>query len=48
MAYPKDYRYTKEHEWIQVNGKTGLVGITHYAQDQLGDIVRLTLPEAGA
>jgi|SRR5882724_5547711 len=48
MAYPKDYRYTKEHEWIQVNGKTGLVGITDHAQDQLGDIVHLTLPEAGA
>ena len=47
MAYPKDYRYTKEHEWIQIKGNTGLVGITEYAQEQLGDIVHLNLPEVG-
>jgi len=33
MAYPKDYKYTKEHEWIQVKGNTGLVGITDHAQE---------------
>jgi glycine cleavage system H protein len=48
MAYPKDYKYTKEHEWIQVNGKTGLVGITDHAQESLGDIVFVELPKAGA
>jgi glycine cleavage system H protein len=48
MAYPKDYRYTKEHEWIQVNGNTGLVGITDHAQESLGDIVFVELPKVGA
>ena len=48
MAYPKDYKYTKEHEWIQVNGKTGLVGITDHAQESLGDIVFVELPKVGA
>jgi glycine cleavage system H protein len=48
MAYPKDYKYTKEHEWIQVNGKTGLVGITDHAQESLGDIVFVELPKIGA
>lgn len=48
MAYPKDYKYTKEHEWIQVKGKTALVGITDYAQQSLGDIVFVELPKAGA
>ena len=48
MAYPKDYKYTKEHEWIQVNGKTGLVGITNHAQESLGDIVFVELPKVGA
>jgi len=47
MAYPQDYKYTKEHEWIQVKGNVGTVGITDYAQQQLGDIVHLTLPEVG-
>ena len=47
MAYPKDYKYTKEHEWIQVKGNVGTVGITDYAQSQLGDIVHLNLPEPG-
>jgi len=45
MAYPKDYRYTKEHEWIQVKGNTGLVGITDHAQESLGDIVFVELPK---
>ena len=48
MAYPKDYKYTKEHEWIQVNGNTGLVGVTDHAQESLGDIVFVELPKAGA
>ncbi len=47
MAYPKDYRYTKEHEWIQVSGNTGLVGITDHAQESLGDIVFVELPKVG-
>ncbi|SRR6266853_637851 len=47
MAYPKDYKYTKEHEWIQVKGSTGLVGITDHAQESLGDIVFVELPKSG-
>jgi glycine cleavage system H protein len=47
MAYPKDYKYTKEHEWIQVNGNTGVVGITDHAQEALGDIVFVELPKVG-
>lgn len=47
MAYPKEYKYTKEHEWIQVNGKTALVGITDHAQQSLGDIVFVELPKMG-
>jgi glycine cleavage system H protein len=47
MAYPASYRYTREHEWIEVNGKTGKVGITDYAQDSLGDIVFVDLPKVG-
>jgi glycine cleavage system H protein len=45
--YPSDRRYSKEHEWILVEGETGTVGITQYAQDQLGDIVYVELPEIG-
>jgi len=48
MAYPSDYRYTKEHEWIKVEGDTGTVGITDYAQSSLGDIVFVELPKVGA
>jgi glycine cleavage system H protein len=47
MAYPNDYKYTKEHEWIQVNGNTGTVGITDHAQESLGDIVFVELPKVG-
>jgi glycine cleavage system H protein len=47
MAYPANYRYTKEHEWIQVDGNIGTVGITDYAQDSLGDIVFVDLPKVG-
>src|ERR1700722_10204462 len=47
MAYPTDRKYTKQHEWIQVNGTSGTVGITDYAQDSLGDIVFVELPKVG-
>ncbi|GAC1644949.1 MAG: glycine cleavage system protein GcvH [Acidobacteriaceae bacterium] len=47
-SYPTDYRYTKEHEWIKVDGNTGTVGITDHAQDALGDIVYIDLPKIGA
>jgi glycine cleavage system H protein len=48
MAYPANYRYTREHEWISLDGKTGLVGITDYAQNSLGDIVYVDVPKVGA
>jgi glycine cleavage system H protein len=48
MAFPATYRYTKEHEWIEVGGKTGKVGITDYAQNSLGDIVFVDLPKIGS
>jgi len=48
MAYPKNYKYTKEHEWISVDGQSGTVGITDYAQQSLGDIVFVELPKPGA
>jgi glycine cleavage system H protein len=47
MASPAELKYTKEHEWVRVDGDTGTVGITDYAQDQLGDIVFVELPAAG-
>lgn len=47
MAYPEKYRYTKEHEWLLVEGETGTVGITDYAQNSLGDIVFVELPKVG-
>jgi glycine cleavage system H protein len=47
MSYPANYKYTKEHEWIQVDGSTGTVGITDYAQNSLGDIVFVDLPKVG-
>ena len=46
--YPSDYRYTSEHEWIQVSGEVGTVGITDYAQHELGDVVFVELPKVGA
>ena len=48
MPSPADLKYTKEHEWVRVEGTIGTVGITDYAQDQLGDIVFVDLPAAGA
>ena len=47
MAYPAQYRYTREHEWIQVDGNHGTVGITDYAQESLGDIVFVESPKVG-
>ena len=46
--YPADYKYTKDHEWISVSGDRGRVGITEYAQKQLGDVVYLELPDVGS
>ena len=46
--YPHDYRYTKEHEWIKVSGDLATVGITDYAQHELGDVVYVELPKVGA
>ena len=48
MAYPADFKYTKEHEWIKVDGGVGIVGITDHAQHALGDIVFVELPKPGA
>jgi glycine cleavage system H protein len=48
MNYPDDRRYTKEHEWIRAEGDNGTVGITHHAQQELGDIVYVDLPKVGA
>ena len=45
--YPDDRRYSKEHEWIRLEGDRGTIGITDYAQAQLGDVVFLELPEVG-
>jgi glycine cleavage system H protein len=47
VNYPSDRRYTKAHEWVSVSGSQGRVGITDYAQNQLGDVVFVELPEVG-
>ena len=47
MTYPTHLQYTKEHEWIKIEGTTGTVGITAYAIEQLGDVVHLELPKVG-
>jgi glycine cleavage system H protein len=47
MAYPANLRYTREHEWIAVEGNIGTVGITDYAQNSLGDIVYVDAPKVG-
>ena len=47
MPYPEQYKYTKEHEWIEVSGETGTIGITDYAQSSLGDIVFVDMPKLG-
>jgi glycine cleavage system H protein len=48
MTYPENFRYTKEHEWVLVEGGTGTVGISFHAQKELGDIVYVDLPKVGA
>src|SRR5687768_7810647 len=48
MSYPADLKYTKEHEWIRIEGDTGVIGITDFAQQQLGDVVYVELPDVGA
>lgn len=48
MSYPADLKYTKEHEWVRIDGDTGVVGITDFAQQQLGDVVYVELPDVGA
>jgi glycine cleavage system H protein len=47
MNYPENYRYTKEHEWVRVDGDTATIGITFHAQHELGDIVYVDLPKVG-
>jgi glycine cleavage system H protein len=47
MAYPENYRYTREHEWIELDGSVGAIGITDYAQNSLGDIVYVDVPKVG-
>ena len=48
MAYPAGFKYTKDHEWVDVSGDRAKVGITEYAQQQLGDVVYIELPDVGA
>ena len=48
MEFPEDLRYTKEHEWVRLNGARARVGITDFAQDALGDVVYVDLPDVGA
>jgi glycine cleavage system H protein len=48
MTYPENFRYTKEHEWVLVEGDTGTIGISFHAQKELGDIVYVDLPKVGA
>jgi glycine cleavage system H protein len=45
--YPKDLKYDREHEWVRVEGDVAIIGISHFAQDQLGEVVYVDLPEAG-
>jgi len=47
MSYPSDLKYTKDHEWIRLEGDTATIGITDFAQQQLGDVVYLDLPDVG-
>ena len=48
MGYPTDRKYTKEHEWIQASGTSAAIGITDYAQHELGDVVYVEMPKVGA
>jgi glycine cleavage system H protein len=47
MDFPKNFKFTKDHEWVDVQGTTGTIGVTAYAVEQLGDIVHIDLPESG-
>lgn len=47
MEFPEELRYSSEHEWVRVDGRRGVVGITDYAQDALGDVVYVQLPDVG-
>ena len=48
IMYPTELKYSKEHEWVRVDGDRAIVGITQYAQEQLGDVVYVELPETGS
>jgi len=48
VSVPSDLLYTADHEWVRISGNVARIGITHYAQDALGDIVYIQLPEVGA
>ena len=48
IMYPENFRYTKEHEWVNVEGSTGTIGLTDHAQKELGDIVYVDLPKVGS
>src|SRR3954451_23435460 len=47
MSFPADYKYTKEHEWVKIDGDSATIGITDHAQESLGDIVFVELPKVG-
>jgi glycine cleavage system H protein len=47
MSYPGDLKYTKDHEWVRLSGDVAVIGITDYAQQQLGDVVYVDLPDVG-
>ncbi len=48
MEFPSDLKYTKEHEWVRIDGETGTIGITDFAQGELGDVVFVELPSVGS
>jgi glycine cleavage system H protein len=48
VSYPQELRYTKDHEWVRIDGSTATMGITSFAADELGDIVFVELPEVGS
>lgn len=48
MTYPAGFKFTKDHEWVELSGDRAKVGVTNYAQQQLGDVVYLELPDVGA
>lgn len=47
MEYPEDLRYTREHEWARIEGDEAVIGVTHHAQEELGDVVFIDLPKVG-